>query len=129
MKATRSRPDPTLSGAALLREWTLRILALIGAIVAGTVALILLAEWLQVGVLADPELLRRYRFGSEAAAAGAGWLHRSASTYARACLVGSWILAATGGLFLLSWHRMSLRILGAASGVLLLAAATVRFLA
>ncbi|MDX1630253.1 MAG: hypothetical protein R3234_00155 [Thermoanaerobaculia bacterium] len=129
MSTARSRPDPEISGSSLLREWTLRILALMGAIVAGTVSLVLLSEWIQVAVLADPAQLQQYRFGSEGAVTHAGWHYRSASTYSGVCLLGAWLLSAIGGLFLLSWHRMSLRILGTAAGALLLIAATVRLLA
>lgn len=48
---------------------------------------ILLFEWLRIGVIADPKIISRYYFGSEAMVGHGGWQYASASAYAWSALI------------------------------------------
>ena len=73
--------------------------------------MVFLFEWFTIGVLAHPETIADYHFGSEAMLDKGGWYYRSASTYATVNLVEGIISIAVVLLFFLPALRRSWLIL------------------
>ncbi len=69
-------------------------------------AALVLREWLLVAVIAEPDVIRGYYFGSEAMIAHGGWHYRSAETYAAKSLAtGAVALLVSGILLFAMWKR------------------------
>jgi hypothetical protein len=58
------------------------ILGWIGTILSLLAGVAILYEWIRIGIIANPEEIKKYYFGSEAMIAHGGWMYKSASIYA-----------------------------------------------
>ena len=78
-----------------------------GLAVVSLFAVICLSEWFSIGVLAHPETIADYHFGSEAMMYHGGWEYRTAGTYATVNLVEGVVAVSIAALFLLPVLRRS----------------------
>jgi hypothetical protein len=60
------------------------------------IGVICISEWINIGIVADPEMISRYYFGGEAMMAHGGWHYASASLYAWTSLIQGTCLLVLG---------------------------------
>jgi hypothetical protein len=89
-----------------------------GLLIAGALAAASLTEWVRIGVVADPEVIKAYYFGSEAMVAHGGWTYRSAATYATTALAEGVVGLGVVALFAVGFTRPGRRLTALAYGVL-----------
>ena len=81
-----------------------------GLLVTLLITVLLLSEWVKIGVIADPETIDAYYFGSDSMV-GKYWYYESARTYALSALVQGLISFGITSLFLFSLFRSSKKLL------------------
>ncbi len=59
---------------------------IIGLVLSGSISLLLIAEFIRIKIIANPQVIAGYYFGSEAMMDHGGWTYRSASLYAWSAL-------------------------------------------
>lgn len=70
-------------------------------------AAVLFYEWARIGVVADPEVVKSYRFGSEAMLDAGGWRYATAQLYATTAPIQGLVAAGLGALFATAAVRRS----------------------
>lgn len=81
-----------------------------GLLLSLLIAVLFLSEWVKIGVIADPETIETYHFGSDSMA-GKYWYYESARTYALSALVQGLISLGITALFGFSLFRNSKKLL------------------
>lgn len=81
-----------------------------GLILSFIIALLFLIEWVNIGVIANPETIEAYYFGSDSMV-GKFWYYESATIYALTALVQGIISAGITALFVFSLNRNSKKLL------------------
>ncbi len=81
-----------------------------GLLLSLIIALLFLSEWINIGVIANPETIDKYYFGSDAMV-GKYWYYESAIIYALTALVQGIISAGITSLFVFSLIRNSKKLL------------------
>lgn len=76
--------EPKKSGTS---HFFSKILGWLGAVLTLFFAILILSEWFQIGVIADPKEIGEYYFGSETMISHGGWKYQSASVYAWTCFI------------------------------------------
>ncbi len=77
-----------------ISKWTV----IPGLLLSLLIAVLFLSEWVNIGVIADPETISKYYFGSDAMV-GKYWYYESAKIYAMSNLVEGLIFAGIAALF------------------------------
>lgn len=91
--------------------FVLRSLAVLG-ILYGSVGLVLaVSEWWQIAIVADPNDIASYHFGSEVMTYRGGWHYASANVYAWSALVEGFVFATALWLLVIAWRIYSWRYL------------------
>jgi len=91
--------------------FVLRSLAILG-ILYGSVGLVLaVSEWWQIAIVADPNDIASYHFGSEVMTYHGGWHYASANVYAWSALVEGFVFATALWLLVIAWRIYSWRYL------------------
>lgn len=65
-------------------------------------SLLFLHEWITIGIIADPETVQKYHFGSEAMVGHGGWFYKSAELYARSAMIQGFVSIAIVAVFIRS---------------------------
>jgi len=81
-----------------------------GLILSLIIALLFLSEWINIGVIANPEIIDKYYFGSDSMV-GKYWYYESATIYALTALVQGIISSGITVLFVFSLNRNSKKLL------------------
>lgn len=81
-----------------------------GLLLSLLIAFLFLSEWVKIGVIADPETIEAYYFGSESMV-GKYWYYESARTYALSALAQGLITIGIAALFGFSLFRNSKKLL------------------
>ena len=90
-----------------------------GMIISGLLAALFLNEWFTISVIADPEMINSYDFGSEAMVGNSGWHYRTAELYSRTALIEALIALVVTGMFLFAAIRKSKQEVAVAYGLTL----------
>lgn len=61
--------------------------AIPGLVLSVLISALFLSEWYSIGVVADPNTIAKYGFGSEAMVGNGGWYYASAALYAKTALI------------------------------------------
>jgi len=101
----------------------LRLSSLVPAFFALFLAVLFLSEFVSIGIIARPETIAGYDFGSEGMIGAGGWRYRSAQVYALSALAEGILLLSGAGLLLAGVIRRKSAALIA--GYILLAASLV----
>jgi hypothetical protein len=92
-------------------NFALRSFAVLG-ILYGSVALVLaISEWWRIAVVADPNNIAGYNFGSDAMMGNGGWHYASANVYAWSALAEGFMFAVGLWLSIIAWRSYSWRYL------------------
>jgi len=89
----------------------IRTIAVLGILYGSIGVVLAVSEWWRIAVVADPNAIASYHFGSEAMMYHGGWHYASANIYAWAALAEAFIFAAALWLLLKAWRRCSWRYL------------------
>ena len=92
-------------------EFALRTLAVLGMLYGSLGAILAVSEWWQIAIVADPNNIAGYNFGSEAMMGTGGWHYASANVYAWSALVEGFVFATALWLLVIAWRTYSWRYL------------------
>ena len=87
----------------------IRTLAGLGILYGSIGVVLAVSEWWHVAIVADPNTISSYHFGSEAMMGHGGWHYASAKIYAWSALAEAFIFAAALWLLVTAWRRSSWR--------------------
>ncbi|HKA35054.1 MAG TPA: hypothetical protein VKH64_17700 [Candidatus Binatia bacterium] len=92
-------------------NFALRTLTGLGILYGSVGVVLAVSEWWQIAIVADPDNIAGYNFGSEAMIANGGWHYASANVYAWSALVEGFVFATALWLLVIAWRIYSWRYL------------------
>lgn len=90
-----------------------------GLLLSLIIAVLFLSEWVKIGIIANPEVIDQYYFGSESMA-GKAWYYKSAETYAKSALTQGLVSSVITAIFVFSLIRNSKKMLAVAYSLLVI---------
>ena len=91
--------------------FALRTFAGLGILYGSLGVILAVSEWWQIAIVADPNNLASYHFGSDVMMGNGSWHYASASVYAWSALVEGFIFATALWLLVIAWRIYSWRYL------------------
>jgi Co/Zn/Cd efflux system component len=85
------------------------VVAVLGAVVSALVSVLVMSEFIIIGMIADPNTVAGYYFGSETMLFHGGWKYQSSSVYAWTAFVEGIFLWAVTTLLVWSARKRSLK--------------------
>ncbi|HEY1268006.1 MAG TPA: hypothetical protein VGH16_12190 [Candidatus Binatia bacterium] len=92
-------------------NFALRLLVVLGVFYGSVGLTIAVSEWWQIAIVADPNNIASYHFGSEGMMYHGGWHYASAKVYAWSALAEGFTFGIALWLLLVAWRSYSWRYL------------------